>query len=123
MAQFAQGDARPSQSRKSLRPAAVNPYAPVMASKSQTVAPLVYVASPLGFTEAGRRFNAEHLLPALDDAGFAFFDPWSQGTDAADPMAIGKKNALGIEGCDALLCVLEGQELDGGTCAEVGYAG
>jgi hypothetical protein len=41
--------------------------------------PLVYVASPLGFTEAGRRYNDDVLLPALRASGLEPLDPWAGG--------------------------------------------
>lgn len=94
-----------------------------------------YVASPLGFTEAGRLWMGTVLLPAL--AGrVVVVDPWALGApgefaaaDAAGPGAyaalldeVGKRNATAIASCDLLVAVLDGQEVDSGTAAEVGYA-
>ena len=37
----------------------------------------IYVASPLGFTEAGRLYSNTVLLPAVRAAGFEPLDPWA----------------------------------------------
>jgi nucleoside 2-deoxyribosyltransferase len=92
-----------------------------------------YVASPLGFTEAGRHYYREILLPALA-AVIEPVDPWSLTTDAdiatarrhgqarALALEIGRRNISAIRSASLLAAVLEGQELDAGTAAELGYA-
>jgi nucleoside 2-deoxyribosyltransferase len=92
-----------------------------------------YVASPLGFSDAGRRYYAEVYLPALREV-IEPVDPWSLVTEAeiADARAggsetelareIGRKNAEAIRSCQLLAAFLDGQEVDSGTAAEVGYA-
>jgi nucleoside 2-deoxyribosyltransferase len=101
----------------------------------------VYIASPLGFSEAGRAFYHETLLPMLKGAGYAVLDPWALTDPAliADIRAmpcgmpriaayralnqrIGKTNTDAIDRCDAMLAVLDGVDIDSGTAAEVGYA-
>lgn len=95
--------------------------------------PRTYLASPLGFTEAGRAYYAATLLPAL--AGVAeVVDPWSLTSPAevAELQAarrhhelntrIGARNAEAIRSCTRMIAVLDGQEPDSGTCAEIGYA-
>ena len=103
--------------------------------------PSVYVASPLGFTEAGRRYLAGFLHPALEQAGFSILDPWSDpdgvvtATMAIEPSdpgrlaalaemnrTLGKANAAAIAAADVLLAVLDGADVDSGTASEVGYA-
>jgi nucleoside 2-deoxyribosyltransferase len=101
--------------------------------------PLVYVASPLGFTEAGRRYNDDVLLPALRAHGLEPLDPWAGGgaivaaAALADPDArrralaranaeVAAANAAAIEACAAVLAVLDGPDVDSGTAAEIGYA-
>jgi nucleoside 2-deoxyribosyltransferase len=91
-----------------------------------------YVASPLGFSEAGRTYYEGVLLPALQ-AVVVPVDPWSsdvQGDDlyaagageqAADIRAIGRRNAEALESCRLLVAVLDGQEVDSGTASEVGF--
>lgn len=95
--------------------------------------PRTYVASPLGFTEAGRAYYAQTFLPALA-AVVEVVDPWAlttpqetaalQATGRHDELnaLIGARNAEAIRSCERLVAVLDGQEPDSGTCVEVGYA-
>ena len=92
-----------------------------------------YVASPLGFTEGGRRYYADVYLPALS-AVVEVVDPWSltsaeelaraadDGREREMALEIGRRNAEAIRGCDLLVAYLEGQEPDSGTVAELGFA-
>ncbi|HZP31209.1 MAG TPA: nucleoside 2-deoxyribosyltransferase [Acidimicrobiia bacterium] len=103
----------------------------------------VYVASPLGFTPAGRRWSEDELLPALLAAGLDPVDPWTltpevdaalsaalvlaDGPDRRTSLAdvdrrIGEANAALIRGADGMLAVLDGTDVDSGTAAEVGFA-
>ncbi len=94
--------------------------------------PHCYVASPLGFTEAGRSYYAEVFLPALA-AIVTPVDPWAltdlTEIDAARGrgrlremmLTIGRRNAEAIRASELLVAVLEGQEPDSGTVAELGY--
>jgi nucleoside 2-deoxyribosyltransferase len=100
-----------------------------------TARPRCYVASPLGFTEAGRDYYARVYLPALAEL-VEPVDPWlltgadefteaaSVGIDAQRALAleVGRRNAEAIRSCSLLAAYLEGQEPDSGTVAEVGYA-
>lgn len=84
-----------------------------------------YVASPLGFTEAGRAYLCDTYLPALRTV-VEPVDPWVH-EPAGDPgratwLAIGERNAADIRSCELLVAWLEGQEPDCGTVAELGYA-
>jgi nucleoside 2-deoxyribosyltransferase len=90
-------------------------------------APRCYVASPLGFTEAGRHYYGDVLLPALARV-VEPVDPWALDAqiapDASDrerALAIGRANAEAIRSCELLVAVLDGQEPDSGTVAELGY--
>jgi nucleoside 2-deoxyribosyltransferase len=92
-----------------------------------------YVASPLGFTAAGRHYYEHVLLPALA-AVVDPVDPWTlneaheieaaaaRGEERALALEIGRRNAAAIDSCELLAAVLDGQEVDAGTAAEVGYA-
>jgi nucleoside 2-deoxyribosyltransferase len=80
-----------------------------------------YIASALGFTEAGRHYYAEAFLPALSRVVDPV-DPWALGDPTSPPADIGRRNAEAIESCDLLVAHLDGQEVDSGTAAEVGYA-
>jgi nucleoside 2-deoxyribosyltransferase len=98
----------------------------------------VYVAGPFGFTEPGKRYLYDVVLPRLDARGFLALDPWVAGDEilgpvlAAEPRdhdaviaacaATGDANAQMIHAADAVLALLDGCDLDSGTCAEVGYA-
>jgi nucleoside 2-deoxyribosyltransferase len=102
-------------------------------------APRIYIASPLGFTEAGRLYNDTVLLPAVRDAGFEALDPWDVDAeilrvfelDREDPerrlrlpdtnRAVGRRNADLIRSAAGMLAVLDGDDVDSGTAAEIGY--
>ncbi len=101
----------------------------------------VYLAGPLGFSEAGRYFHKGLLLPALRGMGLEVVDPWALTKPAdlrvieAMPAgedrvlawrqlnhAIGERNRVAIDACDAMVAILDGVDVDSGTAAEIGYA-
>jgi nucleoside 2-deoxyribosyltransferase len=100
-----------------------------------TARPRCYIASPLGFTEAGLDYYARAYLPALARV-VEPVDPWSltsadefaeaavAGIEAQRALAldVGRRNADAIRSCALLAAYLEGQEPDSGTVVEVGYA-
>jgi nucleoside 2-deoxyribosyltransferase len=101
----------------------------------------IYMASPLGFSEAGRLFYDGTLIPEIVRLGFEVVDPWTL-TDQAKMKAvqnmpygqarrdawrrlnveIGGNNRAGIDRADMVLAVLDGVDVDSGTAAEIGYA-
>lgn len=103
--------------------------------------PRVYLASPLGFSEAGRHFYDGVLVPFVDGLGFDVLDPWSL-TDRRKIAAvqalpygparreawrrldveIGATNRAAIDRADGVVAVLDGVDVDSGTAAEIGYA-
>jgi nucleoside 2-deoxyribosyltransferase len=95
--------------------------------------PACYVASPLGFTEAGRHYYADVYLPRLLTV-VEPVDPWAltsqheleeawvAGRDREIALEIGRRNAEAIRSCRLLVAYLEGQEIDSGTAIEIGYA-
>jgi nucleoside 2-deoxyribosyltransferase len=103
--------------------------------------PRVYLASPLGFTEAGRHWAATVYVPAVRAAGFEPADPWAP-SGAVDAMlaadrtpgpdrirrlaaandAVAAANVALIDGSHGMLAILDGTDVDSGTAAEVGYA-
>jgi nucleoside 2-deoxyribosyltransferase len=102
--------------------------------------PRVYVASPLGFTAAGRSFNVV-VKSAISDAGLVPIDPWDperglpllnalriedtmqrQISLRAADRAIGANNAEDIRRCAGLMALLDGSDIDSGTAAEIGFA-
>jgi nucleoside 2-deoxyribosyltransferase len=95
--------------------------------------PRAYIASPLGFTESGRHYYEGVYLPALARVVDPI-DPWSF-TSAAEVIAaeaageltelwlgIGRRNSAAIRSADLVVALLDGQEVDSGTAAEIGYA-
>lgn len=92
-----------------------------------------YVASPLGFTEAGRRWAADVYLPALATV-VEPVDPWAltspdeleaaaaAGRERELAIEIGYRNLEAIRGSSRLVALLDGQEVDSGTAVEIGYA-
>jgi nucleoside 2-deoxyribosyltransferase len=95
--------------------------------------PRCYVASPLGFSEGGREYYARRYLPALAQH-VEPVDPWTlslpaefdaaraEGRERAFGIEVGARNAEAIGGARLLIAQLDGQEVDAGTAAEVGYA-
>jgi nucleoside 2-deoxyribosyltransferase len=101
----------------------------------------IYVASPLGFSEAGRSYYDGTLIPALLRLGHEVLDPWTL-TDRAKIDAVqalpygpakraawqqlnietGGNNRAAIDRCDAVFAVLDGVDVDSGTASEIGYA-
>ncbi len=101
----------------------------------------IYLASPLGFSEPGRLYLYNNLIPALTSAGHTILDPWAltdpeyirtaeAETDRLRRIELFRKanaviaenNAHAIDKCDALAAVLDGTDVDSGTSAEIGYA-
>jgi len=95
--------------------------------------PRCYVASPLGFSEATRAYYATHYLPALAEH-VEPVDPWAltapeefvaaaaAGREHELGIEVGARNAAAIRGAQLLIAHLDGQEVDAGTAAEVGFA-
>jgi nucleoside 2-deoxyribosyltransferase len=95
--------------------------------------PPCYIASPLGFSEAGRYYYSRIYLPALSQVVDPV-DPWALTTDEEVAEArttgrerelaleIGLRNTEAIRRSSLLAAFLDGQEPDAGTVAEVGFA-
>jgi nucleoside 2-deoxyribosyltransferase len=101
----------------------------------------VYLASPLGFSEAGRHFYTSILVPHVRALGYDVLDPWTL-TDARKIQAaqsrpygpakreawralnreMGATNRAAIDAARAVVAVLDGTDVDSGTAAEIGYA-
>jgi nucleoside 2-deoxyribosyltransferase len=100
----------------------------------------LYVAGPLGFSEAGRSYYSGTLVPHLKTIGYEILDPWKL-TDAnkiqkinAMPFGekrraawerlnpeIGENNRSAIDQCDGIFAILDGTDVDSGTASEIGY--
>lgn len=92
-----------------------------------------YIASPHGFSEAGRIYYYGTLLPALSEV-VEVVDPWIL-TSAEEFAAaarrreledfvveVGNRNAAAIRDSRLLVACLDGADVDSGTASEVGYA-
>jgi nucleoside 2-deoxyribosyltransferase len=100
-----------------------------------------YLASDLGFTEAGGNYMYKVLIPALERAGAQVINPWDL-TDPSlmknammvnDPVErvteirrvnkiIAGNNTIGLKESDILIAVLDGTGVDDGVAAEIGYS-
>jgi nucleoside 2-deoxyribosyltransferase len=121
------------QAAARLRPAALQ--------KSKASTMKIYMAGPLGFSDAGSSFYYGTLIPEVKRQGYEPIDPWKL-TDQAKidavkalpygskrrnawrklNVTIGGNNRKGIDKSDMVLAVLDGVDVDSGTAAEVGYA-
>jgi nucleoside 2-deoxyribosyltransferase len=101
----------------------------------------IYMASPLGFSQAGRHFYEAVLLPVVRRLGFEILDPWTltdrdrlaavqalpYGTARREAWRslnreMGATNRAAIDAAHAVVAVLDGVDVDSGTAAEIGYA-
>lgn len=101
----------------------------------------LYLAGPLGFSEAGRAFYNREFVPKVRTLGFTVLDPWAltpqSEVDAVANMPdgparreawrqlnvkIAARNAAALDKCDAVVAILDGVDVDSGTAAEIGYA-
>lgn len=101
----------------------------------------LYIAGPLGFSEAGRAYYYGTLIPLLKKAGFGILDPWKL-TDQQKiakvlslPYGIKKKKAWeklnleiaqnnmeAIKRSSGVVAILDGTDVDSGTASEIGFA-
>jgi len=101
----------------------------------------IYLASPLGFSEAGRAFYYSKIVPTFKDLGYGILDPW-RITDAKKlqqvlKMSYGIKkksawqvlnseicqnNISAIQKSHGVFAVLDGVDVDSGTASEIGFA-
>jgi nucleoside 2-deoxyribosyltransferase len=103
----------------------------------------IYIASPLGFSAVGRLYYRDVLLPAVKEAGLRALDPWApkhardSGLSSALKLPVGEeriaqlshanhaaaeRNFELITQADGLLAVVDGNDVDSGTAAEIGAA-
>ncbi len=101
----------------------------------------IYLAGPLGFSEAGRAFHDDVIKARIEALGHVALDPWTLHDPAALAAAaalpygpekrdrwralnatIGRANTEAIDACDLVFAVLDGTDVDSGTAAEIGYA-
>jgi nucleoside 2-deoxyribosyltransferase len=109
----------------------------------------IYLAGPLGFSEAGRAFHNDTVVREIVRLGHVPLDPWAEQNplgieaglaaeiEAVGDMPygpakrdawrklnirIGAKNCALIDASDLAFAVLDGVDVDSGTAAEIGYA-
>ncbi len=95
----------------------------------------IYLASPLGFSEEGRLYIKQVLLPKLSKLNLAILDPWAiicsmnneqiasiSNMLPKQAIKIGETNFDLIDKSDIVLANLNGTDPDSGTCIEIGYA-
>jgi len=100
----------------------------------------LYLASPLGFSEVGREFMYNKIIPIIKDAGYTVLDPWyltpeeifmpamqlpygpkkKEEWKRINPI-IGKNNADAIKISNGLVAILDGVDVDSGTASEIGH--
>lgn len=100
----------------------------------------VYIASNLGFSESGKYFLYEKIIPLVEKVGFSVLNPWKltspdlieRAIKIEDEKAriislkeinkiIGKNNEKAIKKSNGLLAILDGQEIDSGVASEIGF--
>jgi nucleoside 2-deoxyribosyltransferase len=111
------------------------------AKPSEASALQIYIAGPLGFSEAGRSFYYRTLVPRVRRLADQVYDPWKlteqRKIDAVLNlpygekkrrawrrlnMEIGHNNRTAIDKSNVVFAILDGTDVDSGTAAEIGYA-
>ncbi len=92
-----------------------------------------YIASPYGFSESTKHFMENIYIPRLKKI-VDIINPFDlttleevikaekEGREKEFAMEIGKRNKEAIKASDIVIAALDGQEVDSGTAAEIGYA-
>ncbi len=100
----------------------------------------IYLAGPKGFSEAGKFWFYERLIP-LVEKHYDVVDPWKfmphAGIERANSMPPGPERERtwaeindrsfddeveAIKECDGMIADLDGDDVDSGTCVEIGIA-
>jgi nucleoside 2-deoxyribosyltransferase len=102
----------------------------------------LYLASPLGFAESTRWFMGE-VESVVGVHGVEVVNPWRYDATLGESVAraerarsrerrlillqainteIAERNEKAIRGCDLMVAVLDGVDVDSGTASEVGFA-
>ena len=97
----------------------------------------VYLASPLGFSESGRYFLFQKLLPSLMEMKLDIINPWQsledirwedvvgrirKASSVKNNMQLARVNANSIQEADFVIALLDGPDVDSGVASEIGYA-
>ncbi|QLH05934.1 hypothetical protein C5F50_01695 [Nitrosopumilus ureiphilus] len=112
----------------------------VLNQQEQTIK--IFLANPLGFSEAGRFFLKEKFIPQIQNDKIRIINPWRNfDSDEKKIQEILKKDAneqdhelnefnefLGdrnesdLRSSDMVIAILDGVDVDSGTAAEIGLA-
>ncbi|MGI0013131.1 MAG: nucleoside 2-deoxyribosyltransferase [Nitrososphaera sp.] len=103
----------------------------------------IYLASPYGFTDAGREFMSNSIIPSIRAENFEILNPWEHYDSVSDQMSkisfheslskqremlnelnknLAGTNAKNIEQSDIVIAILDGPDVDSGVASEIGYA-
>ncbi len=101
----------------------------------------LYIASPFGFSEAGRSYMYGTVIPVIADLGYEIIDPWQLTSKelimevTAMPFGVEKRNrwkevnrviatnnTKALRQCDGIFAILDGVDVDSGTASEIGFA-
>jgi len=103
----------------------------------------VYLASPYGFTDAGREFMNKVLIPNISNKEIKILNPWDSFTSNLKQIEkislitnthnlsrslksfnseIAKINEELIDKSQLVIAILDGSDVDSGVASEIGYA-
>ena len=103
----------------------------------------LYLASPYGFTDAGREFMKKTFISSFKEDVFDILNPWDYFDSVSDTIKeiysladikeqierlrdlnqkVASRNAYLLEQAQIVLAVLDGSDVDSGVAAEIGYA-
>lgn len=112
-------------------------YSFLTSAQTETTMKTIYVASPLGFSEVGRYFMYNKIIPVIEKR-YKVLDPWKlTPSDVVDKVLakhtdpkkawqelnpiFGANNALAILKSNGIFAVLDGTDVDSGTASEIGF--
>lgn len=89
---------------------------------SPRFAPKAYIAGPL--FNVHERWYLEGIASVVERAGFDTFLPHRDAKfpDESDVLGIFGADVEGLTGCQLVIALLDGQDIDSGTCVELGIA-
>jgi len=104
---------------------------------------IVYLASPYGFTDAGREFMRNTMIPGIKQVVSLILNPWDSFDSASQEVEkinslndfrkqkellrelnkkIGLENENSIKRSQIIIAILDGSDVDSGVTSELGYA-
>jgi nucleoside 2-deoxyribosyltransferase len=104
---------------------------------------IVYLASPYGFTDAGREFMKNTMIPSIKQVVSLILNPWDSFDSASQEVEkinslndickqkellrelnkkIGLENENSLKRAQIIIAILDGSDVDSGVASEIGYA-